>query len=57
MYDSTSNAFWFHNGTAWQEIAKGANEPGLEHNLLNLGNLIKGFYEKDIFRIYDYHPI
>src|SRR6478735_8696881 len=23
VYDSTDNAFWFHNGTSWQEIAKG----------------------------------
>src|SRR5688572_24450977 len=25
VYDSTVNSFWFHNGTSWQEIAKGAN--------------------------------
>jgi len=25
VYDSTINSFWFHNGTSWQEIAKGAN--------------------------------
>src|SRR6478609_6587658 len=25
VYDSTSNAFWFHNGTSLQEISKGAN--------------------------------
>jgi hypothetical protein len=25
VYDSTSNSFWFHNGTAWQEISKGVN--------------------------------
>jgi len=25
VYDSTVNSFWFHNGTSWQELAKGAN--------------------------------
>jgi hypothetical protein len=25
VYDSTSNSFWFHNGTSWLEISKGAN--------------------------------
>jgi len=25
VYDSTNNSFWFHNGTAWQEISKGVN--------------------------------
>lgn len=23
VYDSTSNAFWYHNGTAWQQISSG----------------------------------
>jgi hypothetical protein len=25
VYDSTSNSFWFHNGTAWTELSKGIN--------------------------------
>jgi hypothetical protein len=25
VYDSTSNSFWFHNGTAWTEFSKGIN--------------------------------
>jgi hypothetical protein len=25
VYDSTSNTFWYHNGTAWTEFSKGVN--------------------------------
>jgi hypothetical protein len=25
VYDSTSNSFWFHNGTRWTEMSKGVN--------------------------------
>ena len=41
VYDSTINSFWFHNGTSWQEIAKGANAWTVNGiNVYNLGGNI-----------------
>jgi hypothetical protein len=41
VFDITSNSFWFHNGTAWQELSKGANAWTINGtNVYNLGGNI-----------------